>query len=227
VGLGGAANALTALRSLQRAVAKEKKQPVALEIVSFDRTIEAARFALQNADRLEYLAGFEPALEELVRNGRTAVQSDGIEAHWTMRRGDFPDLMRGPASFPAPHVIFFDPHSPGANPEMWTVSLFANLFRRLDPGRPCTLATFSRSSMARTAMLLGGFYVGVGRASGDKEETTVAANRLDLLNEPLGRDWLERVRRSSSAEPLMEGVYRQSTLSDETWRRLLAHPQFQ
>ena len=109
---------------------------------------------------------------------------------------------------------------------MWTAPLFAGLFRRLDPQRPCALATYTRSTMARVTMLLGGFFVGVGHPSGLKEETTVAANRLDLLDEPLDRRWLERARRSHSAEPMIEAVYRIAPLTAESWERLRQHPQF-
>jgi tRNA U34 5-methylaminomethyl-2-thiouridine-forming methyltransferase MnmC len=125
-----------------------------------------------------------------------------------------------------PHAILFDPHSPKKNPAMWTAALFADLFRRLDPQRPCTLATYTRSTMARVALLLGGFFVGVGHPSGLKEETTVAASRLDLLDEPLDRRWLERAKCSHSAEPLSGPVYRQAPLSPETWEKLRRHPQF-
>jgi len=125
-----------------------------------------------------------------------------------------------------PHAILFDPYSPKKNPTMWTVPLFTGLFRRLDPQRSCALATYTRSTMARVTMLLGGFFVGVGHPSGLKEETTVAANRSDLLDEPLDRCWLERAKRSHSAEPLGGPVYRQSPLSPETRERLRLHPQF-
>jgi len=127
---------------------------------------------------------------------------------------------------PAPHAILFDPYSPKKNPAMWTVPLFAGLFRQLDPQRPCALATFTRSTMARAALLLGGFFVGVGHPSGLKEETTVAANRPDLLDEPLDRRWLERTKRSHSAEPLGGPVYRQAPLSPETRGKLRQHLQF-
>jgi len=130
------------------------------------------------------------------------------------------------ANLPAPHAILFDPHSPKKNPAMWTASLFASLFRWLDPQRPCALATFTRSTMARVALLLGGFFVGAGHPSGLKEETTVAANRLDLLDEPLDHRWLERAKRSGSAEPLREPIYRQKPLAPETWEQLRQHPQF-
>jgi len=109
---------------------------------------------------------------------------------------------------------------------MWTAPLFADLFAALDPARPCSLATYSRSSMTRAALLLAGFRVGAGSPTGFKEETTVAANAPELVSDPLDRRWLERARRSDSAEPLCEAAYRKSPLSAETWARLAAHPQF-
>jgi tRNA U34 5-methylaminomethyl-2-thiouridine-forming methyltransferase MnmC len=110
---------------------------------------------------------------------------------------------------------------------MWTAALFSDLHRRLDPKRPCAMPTYSRSTMLRVTLLLAGFFVGAGGATGEKEETTIAANTLALLDEPLPRTWLERARRSRSAEPLWEPVYRQAHLSRESWEKLLCHPQFQ
>ena len=109
---------------------------------------------------------------------------------------------------------------------MWTLPLFTNLFRLLDPNRPCALPTYSRSTILRVTLLLAGFFVGVGHATGEKEETTFAANCLDLVEEPLDHRWLERAHRSSSAEPLTEPVYRQAKLSAANWERLQQHPQF-
>jgi hypothetical protein len=76
-------------------------------------------------------------------------------------------------------------------------------------------------------LLLGVFFVGVGHATGEKEETTIAANSLDLIAEPLNQRWLERARRSHSAEPLHEAVYQIGPLTPESWAKLQAHPQFQ
>ena len=67
---------------------------------------------------------------------------------------------------------------------------------------------------------------GAGHATGAKEETTIAANTLELIQEPLDGRWLERARRSHSAEPLCEAVYRQARLAPATWEGLQAHPQF-
>ena len=130
------------------------------------------------------------------------------------------------SAFRTPHCILFDAFSPAKNPAMWTAPLFANLFRRLDPARPCALPTYSRSTMLRVSLLLAGFYVGTGHATGEKEETTIAANTPALISEPLDQKWLQRARNSTSAEPLWEPVYRQARLSDETWEKLQKHPQF-
>ncbi|HTG45828.1 MAG TPA: MnmC family methyltransferase, partial [Verrucomicrobiae bacterium] len=113
------------------------------------------------------------------------------------------------------------------NPAMWTEPLFASIYKLLDPARPCALATYSRSTLLRVTLLLAGFYVGAGHATGEKEETTLAANDLELLAEPLGADWLRRARNSTSAEPLTEARYRQMPLTPTTWDRLKAHAQFQ
>ena len=80
--------------------------------------------------------------------------------------------------------------------------------------------------MLRVTLLLAGFFVGVGHATGEKDETTIAANTIELIDEPLDRRWLARARRSSSAEPLVEPTYRQARLSPETWERLQQHRQF-
>src|SRR5438034_10370334 len=150
---------------------------------------------------------------------------------WELQLGDFPAVLARllshlPArSFPAPHAILFDAFSPAKNPAMWTLPLFANLFRLLDPQRPCALPTYSRSTMLRVTLLLAGFYVGAGHATGEKEETTIAANTLELIDEPLGARWLQRAHQSRSAEPLWESRYRQSPLSLATWEKLQQHPQ--
>ena len=101
-----------------------------------------------------------------------------------------------------------------------------NLFQRLDPQRPCALPTYSRSTIMRVTLLLAGFFVGVGHATGEKEETTIAANTLKLITEPLDRRWLDRARRSHSAEPMVESVYRIAPLTAVSWEKLQAHPQF-
>lgn len=221
VGLGAAANVLTVLRATQEA-------PCQLRIVSFDHTLEPLEFALKNAEHLGYLGGYEKQLRELL-DARLVAFADGPQSVvWETHLADFPSLIQEPraAKFPKPHVILFDAFSPAKNPAMWTQPLFANLFQLLARERPCALPTYSRSTMLRVTLLLAGFYVGVGHATGEKEETSIAANSLELLEEPLPRSWLERARRSNSAEPMWAPQYRQAPLSAETWERLRGHRQF-
>jgi tRNA U34 5-methylaminomethyl-2-thiouridine-forming methyltransferase MnmC len=219
VGLGAAANVLTALRAT-------RDLSCALHVISFDRTIAPLQFALCHAEKLGYLAQYESAVEELLQTGRADFKHGGQSVRWRLRLGDFPQFLRQPVPTPAPHAIMFDAFSPAKKPEMWTAPLFSNLFQALDPDRPCAMPTYSRSTMLRVTLLLAGFHVGVGHATGEKEETTIAANTLELIDEPLGADWLQRARRSKSAEPLWEPVYRQAHLMPETWEKLQRHPQF-
>jgi len=215
VGLGAAANAMAVVRAAS-------DLPCSWRIISFDRTLEPLAFALRHAAQLGYLSGFEHAVREFLATGLA------LGGRWELRLGDFPALLRNPPSpAPSPHAILFDAFSPAKNPAMWTASLFADLHRCLDPQRPCAMPTYSRSTMLRVTLLLAGFFVGAGRATGEKEETTIASNTLELLDEPLTRSWLDRARRSRSAEPLWEPLYRQAHLSCESWEKLWRHPQFQ
>lgn len=220
VGLGAAANALTVLRAA-------RDLPGRLRLVSFDHTLEPLRFALGHAAELGYFGGYEGLVAELLAKGRAKEVKGNSSVLWDVFVADFPTWLNSPnAAVPAPHAILFDAFSPAKNPEMWTLPLFAQLFRRLDPARPCAMPTYSRATLLRVTWLLAGFHVGIGHATGEKEETTLAANTLALLDEPLDRKWLDRARRSTSAEPLHEPKYRQAPLSPETWERLRAHPQF-
>ncbi len=221
VGLGAAANALTVLRAT-------RDVPGSIHLLSFDHTLEPLQFALEHTEHLAYLQGEEERLRSLLANRCLAFGEGAQRVRWEVHLADFPTLLTHPEAraFAKPHAIMFDAFSPAKNPAMWTQPLFAGLFQLLDPARPCALPTYSRSTMLRVTLLLAGFCVGVGHPTGEKEETTVAANTLDLVEEPLDFRWLERARRSTSAEPMWEPVYRQAPLTPETWERLRRHPQF-
>jgi tRNA U34 5-methylaminomethyl-2-thiouridine-forming methyltransferase MnmC len=222
VGLGAAANALTVLRAAN-------DSPCSIRLVSFDYTIEPLQFALHHAAELGYFSSYETHLEELLRAHRVQFFDGAQAVDWELHLGDFPALLTQPLAqtIPKPHAILFDAFSPAKNPAMWTLPLFTKLFRLLDPQRPCALPTYSRSTIMRVTLLLAGFFVGVGHATGEKEETTIAANTLKLIEQPLDRRWLDRAHRSHSAEPLHDEVYRIGPLTPESWAKLQAHPQFQ
>ena len=228
VGLGAGGNVLTALR--QTAGVKAD-----VRIVSFDRTLAPLEFALNHARELKFISGFEDVLEKLLHDRSVAFANDKQHVQWKVMVEDFPSLLARAASalessgerlLPVPHAIFFDAFSPARNPEMWTLPLFEHLHALLEAERPCALATFSRSTMVRTALLLAGFFVGTGKPLAGKEETTVAANVPGLATPLLNHAWLERTRRSSAAEPLRQPRHLRAQLSAETWERLRAHPQF-
>jgi tRNA U34 5-methylaminomethyl-2-thiouridine-forming methyltransferase MnmC len=248
VGLGAAANALTVLRATRGIACR-------IRLVSFDHTLEPLNFALKHAADLGYFGGYENHLKEFLRAHRVEFQDGSQSVNWELRHGDFPALLErragvSPAqrarqgeqetaslslgegrrdacpTLPAPHAILFDAYSPARNPAMWTLPLFKNLFQRLDPQRPCALPTYSRSTILRVTLLLAGFFVGVGHATGLKEETTIAANTLKLIADPLNARWLNRALRSHSAEPLREPVYSRAPLSPVTVEGLRRHPQF-
>jgi hypothetical protein len=243
VGLGAAANPLTVLRATRDIGCR-------IHLVSFDHTLEPLEFALKHAADLGYFDGYEDHLKEFLRAKQVNFKDGGQSVSWVFHLGDFPSLLNSqpvgrdsrraigimpdsaredarPTELPpAPHAILFDAYSPARNPAMWTLPLFTNLFQLLDPARPCAMPTYSRSTILRVTLLLAGFFVGVGHATGEKEETTIAANDLSLITEPLDRRWLDRVRRSHSAEPMTEPVYRIAPLSEESGKKLQAHPQF-
>jgi queuine tRNA-ribosyltransferase len=86
------------------------------------------------------------------------------------------------------------------NGELWTAAAFARLASRCAPG--ATLFTYSTATAVRSALLLAGFAVGHGDASGPKEETTAAALPPALPARPLDARWLARLRRSSAPFPV-------------------------
>lgn len=221
IGLGSAANICTLLEATQTL-------QTPLHIVSFDCTPDPLQFALTRTDELAFLAPYRTPATELLRDGNTRFHNGSQPVTWEFHHADFPTLAASDAalSWPKPDAILFDAFSPARNPDMWTLPLFTRLASLLDPGRPCSLATYSRSTLLRVTLLLAGFHVGAGHATGEKEETTVAANSPLLIEDPLGAAWLSRVRRSSSAEPLQSGIYQQKPLSAENWERLERHPQF-
>ncbi len=96
-------------------------------------------------------------------------------------------------------IIFRDPFSPKANPELWTVAAFAACRRVAGPR--CTLNTYSASTATRVALLLAGWAVGVGDAIGSKTQTTAAAIDVADLVRPLDQRWLPRVARPDAPLP--------------------------
>lgn len=190
IGLGAATNALAALQCFKSCTSRHRT----LRIESFESDLSGSRLALENRAVLPYFEGFVEGVETLLTHGHW--QSDGIE--WILHEGDFRDNARRARR---PEIIFFDFYSPKTNPELWDVSMF-KMVRDLAQ-ESASLYTYSASTRVRVALLAAGFFVGFGRSTGTKAETTVAATRLELLENPLDLRWLERFKRSH--EPLPHG----------------------
>lgn len=222
VGLGAAANALTAVRAL-------RDLPGQIRLVSFDCTLEPLRFALDHSKQLGFLAGYEVPVQNLLEAGFAEFQGGNSTVRWEVITGDFPSLLSSKAAmrWASPDAILFDAYSPAKNPAMWSLPVFTRLFEIAAPFHRCNLATYSRATLLRTTLLLAGWHVGAGDATGEKEETTVAATVPELIERPLDGSWLERAYRSTSAEPLVDPRYRQAPLSVANRARLAEHPQFQ
>lgn len=215
IGLGPAANAITAMESL-----KGLGKPV--EIHSFEIDTSVLEFALRHADALGYLAGWEGLVGSLLAEGAAHPTP---HMSWRLHCGDFSRLSH---DAPAPSAIFFDPYSPARNAEMWNLETFGRIAAALaSPDAPeCTMTNYTRSTSVRVTMLLAGFFVGRGVATGEKEETTIASNRLALLGSPLDAVWLSRVRASTNSAPLRGRAPSRGPISEEDYARLIAHPQF-
>jgi tRNA U34 5-methylaminomethyl-2-thiouridine-forming methyltransferase MnmC len=211
VGLGAGANAL----AMVEALAALENQRTAVELRSFEQTLEPLRFALENAVELGYPGPWRREIAELLEKG--SVQAGRIR--WIIEAGDFRQRVTDCAG-PAPDGVIFDPYSPAANPGMWTHAVFRAICERA--GEDCILTTYSRSTAVRARLMLAGWYVGRGAATGEKNETTVAVTRMEALREPLRADWLDRVRRSRAT-----GLRDEGHTAESMAEALAACPQMQ
>jgi tRNA U34 5-methylaminomethyl-2-thiouridine-forming methyltransferase MnmC len=199
VGLGAGTNAVAAL-TCARELGERQRRP--LKVVSFEVDLAPLRLALADSDGFPFLQPFAEAGKALAT--RQSWREGASE--WQLHLGDAAALWRNHehtlhALEPA-DIIFFDPFSPASNPALWTPSAFQSLRSHArEDGEGCILFTYSAATPTRVSLLLGGFFVGTGSATGMKKETTVAATRRELLAEPLDARWLARWERSTAQGP--------------------------
>jgi queuine tRNA-ribosyltransferase len=206
VGMGAGSNALAARAESERTPVHAAR----LELVSFERDLGALELALtQPADfALEGESG--EAARTLLAHGR----HETARTWWRLQRGDALEAFARETCLA--DLVFWDPFSPKANPDLWTVAAFAAL-HRLAHAR-CTLFTYSASTAVRSALLLAGWAVGVGESIGDKAATTAAAVVAADLAQPLDRRWLARLSRPDVPLP--------SDAPADLVARIAALPQF-
>ncbi len=188
VGLGAAANALAALHCA-RGVGDGARP---MRLISFERELELLRYALKHGEKFDHFRDYMATVERLLAHGSVM---DGKVA-WELRHGDFVELI-AEEKF-KPHIIFYDPYSSKVNADMWSVECFKMLRSRAREQKEggTSWYNYSQATPVRVTLLKAGFFVGVGRASGPKEETTIASTVLESLESPLGKSWFERWSRS-------------------------------
>jgi queuine tRNA-ribosyltransferase len=208
VGLGAGSNALAALAAAENAPPGGR----ALELVSFEADPRALALAVsdEGAARL----GLAPAARDAARALLASGRHESPRALWRLVPGDLRETL--PREAARADVVFWDPFSPKANPDLWTHAAFAALRARCGEG--ATVFTYSTATATRAALLLAGFFVGAGDPSGPKEETTAAATDPALLARPLDLRWLARLERSSAPFP--------PDAPADALERVRAHPQF-
>jgi tRNA U34 5-methylaminomethyl-2-thiouridine-forming methyltransferase MnmC len=205
VGLGAATNALAVLACRRRVRGRQ------LVLTSLERDDGPLRLAMADQASFPVQAEHRELLESLLGGGR--VERPGVTWLWTQgdaleRMGELTDRQ---------DIICYDPFSPEANPELWTLAALTAVRRLLAPGG--ILSTYSASTRTRVTLLLAGFWVGAGVMAAVKE-TTVASDGPGPLQRALGARWLQRWARSSARAP--HGV----ELTPEIERRIASHPQF-
>lgn len=211
VGLGAGSNALAALRCAELPRGAERR---ALHIISLDRSAAALELAL----RPEHASGFgllelstRAAACSLLEHGR----HETAHTRWELHLGEIQSVLPALGAAFA-DVLFWDPFSPQVNPELWTYGAFRAARRACREG--ATLHTYSGATAVRAALLLAGFAVGAGQLISAGKTATCAATSAELLEQPLDRRWLERLRRSTAPFP--------ADAPADALERIAALPQF-
>jgi queuine tRNA-ribosyltransferase len=212
VGLGAATNAMAAIVCHERINSQRK-----LILISFENDLTPLKLALKNHGRFPHL--FHKAPIELLKNHTWISETELIE--WNLILGNFEDHF---ANVTLPDIIFYDPFSYKSDAVLWTPGFFLRLFEYLKKkDKQISLYTYSASTGIRSSLLYAGFFVGFGKGSGPKSETTIAYSQLPKAGEAnlLDKQWLQKWNRSDAKYP--NGM----PTSREEWERfILAHRQF-
>lgn len=190
VGLGAASNAIAAWRLSESMTGRR------LSIVSFDRSVAALALASTEANASAF--GLDGDAARAVRGILDDGAHETPRTSWRFVLGDLNETLTHERAAQA-DVVFWDPFSPRANPDLWSLRSFRALFRLCRD--TATVHTYSGATATRSAMLLAGFAVGEGIELGDNKRATTAAMRVEDLERPLDRRWRERIARSSAAFP--------------------------
>jgi queuine tRNA-ribosyltransferase len=218
VGLGAAHNSMAAIHCCE---ASRNRQQRPVRLISFEHDVASLRLALRSPTQFPHLQSAAP--NHLLRFGEW--RSDRAPLVWTLLEGDFRSRL---AEASTPDCIFYDPFSAKTDKRMWTLECFESLFA-VSADHDTELFTYSASTAVRAALLLAGFILARGVPTGTRSETTLAMTPLAVVHcaarrrEPLGREWLERWRRSDAQFPSDVSTDSRAALAE----RMAALEQFQ
>lgn len=199
IGMGIAANALAAIECFEATFNHHPHQTRPLHIISFENDLDGLRFALEHQTSFPFIARNEKRLQSLIQNHEVIFTFQWSTFHWTLISGDF--LSVDLRALAPPELIFYDFYSPAIHPELWGYQAFEKLFSQARLVPSCELWTYCSSTAARAAMLLAGFYVGVGQPTAVKKETTWAGTTQLPNKKVLDSAWMEKLKRSSQPLP--------------------------
>ena len=209
VGLGAGSNAVAALEVAFSLVGGRRR----LHIMSFDRSVAALEHALR--PEFAHSFGYNGRVAEAASRLLADAHYQDDDVRWDLVLGALPTTLARVASHSA-DIVYWDPFSPAKNPALWTTGAFSELRRCCRAG--ATLFTYSAATATRSALLLAGFAVGEGEATGVGKTTTQAALAPATLTRPLDARWLARLTRSSAPLP--------SDAPSDAFARIRAMPQF-
>ena len=189
IGMGAASNAVAARMESERAPSGAAR----LELVSFERDLGALELALCHPSDFALDGENGDAARALLAHGKHETE----RTCWRLHHGDVLEALARETCLA--DIVFWDPFSPKANPDLWTIAAFTAV-RRVANAR-ATLFTYSASTAVRSALLLAGWAVGVGEPIGQKAATTAAAVAVADLAHPLDRQWPGRLSRPDAPLP--------------------------
>ncbi len=219
VGLGAAANAMSAILCYEAVAATEAVRP--MHIISFENDLDPLKLAYLHNREFTYLR--HNAIGGILAVGKW--QSPKLAGlRWTLLQGDF--LASIPASPAPPDLIFFDMFSSKTDADQWTLGAFRKVFAACE-GRVVELFTYTCSTPVRASLLAAGFHVAKGLSTVDKLDTTVALTREALRTPPryelLADEWFGRWTRSAAKFP----ADLPQDLQPSFEHAIISHPQFQ
>ncbi|XDD48639.1 tRNA guanosine(34) transglycosylase Tgt [Leptospira sp. WS92.C1] len=216
VGLGAATNSMSAIHCYEKI-----ESPISMNIISFECDLDPFRLVMKNIGCFPHL--FHQAPRGLLNRGKWISSSGNLK--WDLVLGDFEFTF---ANQKGPDLIFYDPFSFKTDSKLWEPGFFKLLFEYCQTNKKnTTLITYSASTAVRSSLLFAGFWVGAGKGTGPKSETTVAYSSKPKenleLSGLLGSSWLEKRERSHAR--FRKGSDRKENL---VWEKaILSHSQFQ